>query len=100
MLFFEIDGSYEEIDKYIKSIIVNPLLPNENETDDEEEENDINEISIYNGNNELVKIFNEKCCICLENDSSYIFKNCGHRCICDSCYHKDNKLPKCIICRT
>ena len=107
MLFFEINGSYEEINRFIKPIVVNPLLLNdENQIDDdddndEEEENiDIDEISFYNGNNELVKIFNEKCCICLENDSCYIFKKCGHRCICNSCYQIGVKLPKCNICRT
>ena len=101
MLFFEIDKPYEEINKFIKSIMVIPLLSNSgNQIDDEEENIDINDLSIYNGNNELVKTFNEKYCICLENSSSYIFKNCGHSCVCDSCYHIGVKLTKRVICRS
>ena len=43
-------------------------------------------IDYINGNNELVQMFNEKCVICLENDSIYAFRNCGHLTICESCY--------------
>ena len=67
----------------------------------EVEDDENNEISIYNGNNELVKIFNEKCVICLENDSIYAFRNCGHQTICNDCYNNSdsNKLTKCVFCQ-
>ena len=34
------------------------------------------------------KFFNQKCVICLNRDSDYIFKRCGHQCICEECYRK------------
>ena len=57
----------------------------ENEDDypvEEDEENeDLIETNFYNGNNEVVKIFSQKCVICLERDSDYAFRQCGHQCI-------------------
>ena len=47
--------------------------------------------------NEIVKIFNQKCVICLENDSVYAFRNCGHLCLCENCF--DSKITKCVVCR-
>ena len=65
--------NYDEVENVNNNLII----------DDEDED----EIKIYNGNNELVKIFiAEKCIICLENDSIYAFRNCGHVSICESCY--------------
>ena len=59
--------------------------------------NEIDENVIYNGTNKMVKIFNQKCVICLENDSVYAFRNCGHMCLCENCF--DSKITKCIVCR-
>ena len=63
-----------------------------------EEENEIFENIFYNGTNELVKIFNQKCVICIENDSIYAFRQCGHLCLCENCYNSE--ITKCIVCRT
>ena len=53
--------------------------------DEENVEEDVNvqELEYTDGSNEVVKIFNQKCVICLERDSDYIFKQCGHQCICE-----------------
>ena len=34
-----------------------------------------------NGNNEMVKIFNQKCLISFENFTFYAFRQCGHQCV-------------------
>ena len=54
------------------------------------------------GNNEVVKIFNQKCVICLEKDSIYAFRQCGNQCICEQCYQNkgDIDIIKCVVCRT
>ena len=75
----------------------------ENEDDDlVEEDINIHEIEYTHGDNEIVKVFNQKCVICLERDSDYIFKQCGHQCICEQCYQNkgDINILKCIVCRT
>ena len=71
-----------------------------NEIDQEEidEEDVIFENKFYNGTNELVKIFNQKCVICIENDSIYAFRQCGHLCLCEVCYNSE--ITKCVVCRT
>ena len=51
--------------------------------EDIEEDDDIHELEYTDESNEVVKIFNQKCVICLERDSGYIFKQCGHQCICE-----------------
>ena len=53
-----------------------------------------------NGKNELVKIFNQKCVICLERDSDYAFRQCGHQCICEQCYQNKVGIDilKCVVC--
>ena len=38
-----------------------------------EEDVNIHELKYTDGSNEVVKIFNQKCIICLERDSDYIF---------------------------
>ena len=48
---------------------------------DIEEDVSIYELQYTDGSNEGVKISNQKCVICLERDSDYIFKQCGHQCI-------------------
>ena len=73
------------------------------DVDDEIEENeDLIETPYLNGNNEVVKIFNQKCVICYERDSIYGFRQCGHQCNCEQCYQSkgDIDILKCIVCRT
>ena len=78
----------------------------EDEDDDlveEKEENDDLIATIYtNGNNEMVKIFNQECVICLERDSLYAFRQCGHQCICEQCCQNigDIDMLKCVVSRT
>ena len=75
----------------------------ENESDDNDlVEEDIVEAQYFNGNNEVVKIFNQKCVICYERDSVYAFRQCGHQCICEQCYQikSDINILKCVVCRT
>ena len=73
------------------------------EVDDDVEENeDLIETQYLNGNNEVVKIFNQKCVICYERESIYAFRQCGHQCICEQCYQSkgDIDILKCVVCRT
>ena len=76
----------------------------ENEDDDLVEEDIVeeDETPYLNGNNEVVKIFNQKCVVCLERDSVYAFRQCGHQCICEQCYEnkEDIDILKCVLCRT
>ena len=76
-------------------------LIEENEDNIQEDVN-IHELEYTDGNNELVKVFNQKCVICLERDNEYIFKQCGHQCICKQCYQNkgDIDILKCVVCRT
>ena len=95
----------EEIINFTEIIIIAKLLHSleessdeeEDETNEDEEEDEIDEDVIYNGTNELVKIFNQKCVICLDKDSIYAFRNCGHLCLCENCFN--SKIAKCIVCR-
>ena len=48
----------------------------------------IHESGYTDGSNEVVKVFNQKCFICLERDSDYILKQGGHQCICEEGYEK------------
>ena len=68
-----------------------------------EEDEDLIDTNFCNGNNEVVKIFNQYmlCVICYERDSVYAFRQCGHQCICEDCYQNrgDIDLLKCV-CRT
>ena len=78
----------------------------EDEDDDlveEDEENeDLIETIYTRGNNEVIKIFNQKCVICLEKDSVHAFRQCSHQCICEQCYQNkgDIDMLKCVVCRT
>ena len=76
-------------------------LIEENE-DNIQEDINIHELEYTNGNNKIVKVFNRKCVICFEEDSEYIFKQCGHQCICERCYQNkgDIDILKCVVCRT
>ena len=71
------------------------------EEDENEEDDDLIETQYFNGNNEVVKIFNQKSVICLERDSDYAFRLCGHQCICEQCYQnkRDIDILKCVVCR-
>ena len=75
----------------------------EDEEDEIEEDEDVNihELEYTDGSNEVVKIFNQKCVICLERDSGYIIKQCGHQCICEECYQNKGNIDilKCVVCR-
>ena len=83
-------------------------IENEDEDDDlieedvVEENEDLIETQYFNGNNEVVKIFNQKCVICYERESVYAFSQCGHQCICENCYQNkgDIDILKCVVCRT
>ena len=72
------------------------------EEDEVEEDDDLIETQYLNGNNEVVKIFNQKCVICYERESVYAFRQCGHQCICEQCYQNkgDVDILKCVVCRT
>ena len=74
----------------------------EDDSDVVEENEDLIETIYTNGNNEMVKIFNQKCVICLESDSDYALRQCGHQCICEQCYWNkgDIDILKCVVCRT
>ena len=43
------------------------------------EEVDLIETNYYNGNNEVIKISNQKCVILYEKNSVYAFRHCGHQ---------------------
>ena len=70
--------------------------------EDVEEDVNIHKLEHSDGNNEVVKIFNQNCVISLQRDSDYIFKQCGHQCICEECYQNksDIHMLKCVVCRT
>ena len=70
--------------------------------EENEEDDDLIETDYCNENNELVKIFNQKSVICLEQDSNYVFRRCGHQCACEHCYQNkgDIDILKCVVCRT
>ena len=94
-------GSYKKLDRSL----IHTCWPDQEEDDDlvEEEENeDLFEVSYANGNDEGVKIFNQKCVICLKRDSVYPFRQCGHQCICEQCYQNkgDIDILKSVVCRT
>ena len=42
-----------------------------------EEDEDLIKTIYCNGNNEVVKIFNQKCVICYDRESCYAFRQCG-----------------------
>ena len=80
---------------------------NEEDVEDEDdvlvqEDEELIETNYTNWNNEVVKIFNQKCVICYERDGVFAFRQCGHQCICEDCYQcrGDIDLLKCVACRT
>ena len=60
--------------------------------EDVEEDVNIHELEYTDGSKEVVKIFKQKCVSCLERDSDYIFKQCGHQCLCEECYQIKMKM--------
>ena len=66
--------------------------------EDVEEDFNIHELEYTDGNNEVVKIFNQKCVKSLERASEHIFKQCDHQCICEQCYENksDIDILKCV----
>ena len=76
-------------------------LEDEENEDNTQEDIIIQELQYTHGNNENKKVFNQKCVISFERDSEYIFKQCGHQCICERCYQNkgDVNILKCVICR-
>ena len=91
--------------KKLDHSLIHTLWPDHGE-DQDQNENIEDEIliepSYTNGNNDVVKIFNQKCVICFERDSVYAFRQCGHKCICEQCYENkgDIDILTCIVCRT
>ena len=91
--------------KKLDHSLIHTLWPDLGEYQDQNEniEDEILiEPSYTNGNNDVVKIFNQKCVICFERDSVYAFRQCGHQCICEQCYENkgDIDILTCIVCRT
>ena len=70
--------------------------------DEVEEDGNLLETSYTNENNEVVKNFFQKCVTCLERDSEFAFRQCGHQCIHEQFYQNkgDLDLLKCVVCRT
>ena len=68
----------------------------------DDENQDMIETKYCNGNNEMVKIFNQKCVICHNRDSVYAFRQCGNLCIRELCYQNkgDFDILKCVVCGT
>ena len=88
--------------KKIECSLIHSYWLNREEDDDVVEEENLIETPAYlNGDNEVVKIFNQKCVICLERDSIYAFRECGHQCICQQCYENkgDINILKSVVCR-
>ena len=73
----------------------------EDDEEDVEENVNIDELDYTDGSKEVVKTFKQKCVICLEGDIDYIFKQCGHQCICEDCYQNKGNIGiiKCVVCR-
>ena len=89
--------------KKLERILIHTFwLGHDEDDEDQVEENVVEENENFNGNNELVKIFNQKCVICLERESVYAFRQCGHQCICEQCYQNkgDIDILKCVVCGT
>ena len=66
----------------------------------EDEDEVLVETNYCNGNNEVVKFFNQNCGICYEKDSVYAFRQCGHQLICEQCSQNKGDIGnlKCVVC--
>ena len=62
--------------------------------DEDEEDNAVPDspmiMEYHNGNNEIVKSFNQKCVICFEKACVYAFRQCGLQCKCEKCWTSSN----------
>ena len=91
--------------KKLERVLIHTFCPGHGEDieteDNIQEDINVHELEYTDESNEVVKIFNQKCVICLERDSEYTFKQCGHQCICEGCYQNkgDVNILKCVICR-
>ena len=67
-----------------------------------DEQRNLDEPAYCKGNNQMVKIFNQKCVSCFGNPIVYAFRQCGHQGICEK--YSENKgdtdTLKCINCRS
>ena len=74
----------------------------ENNVEVVEEDNNIHELKYTVGSNKVVNLFNQKWVIWFERNSDYLFKQCGHQCICEKCYQKKGNIDilRCVVCRT
>ena len=96
--------------KKLEHSLIHTCWPGHGEDEDDisDEENvvaeieDLIETTYTSGNKEMVKIFSQKCVVCLERDSDYAFRQCGQQGICERCYRNksDIDILKCVVCRT
>ena len=55
----------------------------------------------FNGTNETVNIFNQKCISCFGNPSVYAFRQCSHQFLCvQCCTDLKVEMLKGAVCRT
>ena len=95
--------SFEKLERSLIHIFWRGVGEDIEDEEDEIEEDEVSiETNYTNGNNVVVKLFNQKCVICLERDSVYAFRQGGRQCICEECYeNKDNiYILYCVVCRT
>ena len=98
--------------KKLKRSLIHTFWPGHGEDDESEddisdgedefqEDGELIETQYLNGNNEVVKVFNQKCGICLETDSDYAFSKYGHQCICEQGHQNKGDIDKlkCVVCR-
>ena len=110
---YHLEKGGENYFKKLEHILIHTCWPGhgqdiENEDDDlvEEvvigEDVDLIETQYLNGNNEVVKIFIQKCVIIYERESVYAFRQCGHQCICEQYYQNksDINILKSVVWRT
>ena len=78
------------------------LIAEDEDDDLVEGDEDLIETNFCNGNNEMVKSFDQKCVICYEKYSVSAFTQCGHQCVCEQCYLNkgDSDILKCAVRRT
>ena len=105
------EGSFESknrthstVNSRMKKVNEEEVTPLENvnvflgETENENED----ELPYHNGNNHVVRIFEQKGDICLESHSVFAVRQSSHPSICPKCYKSkdDVNIIKCFICST
>ena len=93
---YHVENCGQDSLKKLERSLIHTFWPGVGE-DIEDEENsqedvNINEMEYTYGSNEIVKVFNQNCVICLERDSEFILKHCGHQCTCEQCCQKKSVL--------